>query len=531
MDEMLPFLRAIAAHPDDDTPRLVFADWLDEHGQHERAEFIRLQIELARTDPSDPSYPAMTARMRRCGVLTDRGSLRFFDHIPTKKCKIAFRRGFIESIDTADAGRIDTSGFDLLPLQALRTSGKKVEKFKRFEKLKWLEYSAREAKPAQLLEVLGPKGWFKQLEELSLTDLPAACLEAGVVPQFDLPRLRNFYLSTTPLFELGGSYADSTNDEGEYTGGYDWSGLPAYLPRNAVPNRKCPLERFVWHSDDDSDYYRDDWFWSGPSMEALLEHLTHPTLKLVEVAVDHDDHENGAEGLIAAPYQRNPLDLSATLDSVTVNGPDLQRMSNSPRKLKGLRVFEEADRSLFTFLRQPVCSELESLVIDNRHGWWGTDPKDDAGIRLPKLTALWLGGQALGRFTASDFPALVTLLGGHEPATILQRKWPKLQHLELAVNTDRLAGLKAFAESDCCPNLTTLTLVGYFRPGEADFSCLATCPHMPHLSLVRFPDSYPERAWVVNDGELIPLRDDLMLNDRTPSMPYRFSVAFGMDPR
>src|SRR5262249_23230049 len=28
-------------------PRLVYADWLDEHGQPERAEFIRLQIELA----------------------------------------------------------------------------------------------------------------------------------------------------------------------------------------------------------------------------------------------------------------------------------------------------------------------------------------------------------------------------------------------------------------------------------------------------------------------------------------------------
>jgi uncharacterized protein (TIGR02996 family) len=44
-------LRAIAAAPDDDTPRLVFADWLDEYGDaHDRshAELIRAQIELAR---------------------------------------------------------------------------------------------------------------------------------------------------------------------------------------------------------------------------------------------------------------------------------------------------------------------------------------------------------------------------------------------------------------------------------------------------------------------------------------------------
>jgi serine/threonine-protein kinase len=36
------FLRAIADAPDDDAPRLVYADWLDEHGQPDRAEFIRL---------------------------------------------------------------------------------------------------------------------------------------------------------------------------------------------------------------------------------------------------------------------------------------------------------------------------------------------------------------------------------------------------------------------------------------------------------------------------------------------------------
>src|SRR3954463_15201453 len=41
------FVQAILADPEDDTPRLVFADWLDEHGQHARAEFIRLQCRLA----------------------------------------------------------------------------------------------------------------------------------------------------------------------------------------------------------------------------------------------------------------------------------------------------------------------------------------------------------------------------------------------------------------------------------------------------------------------------------------------------
>jgi uncharacterized protein (TIGR02996 family) len=42
------FLADICASPADDTPRLVYADWLNENGQGERAEFIRVQVELAK---------------------------------------------------------------------------------------------------------------------------------------------------------------------------------------------------------------------------------------------------------------------------------------------------------------------------------------------------------------------------------------------------------------------------------------------------------------------------------------------------
>src|SRR5215207_10420738 len=40
-------LAAIIANPDEDTVRLVYADWLDENGDSERAEFIRLQVAQA----------------------------------------------------------------------------------------------------------------------------------------------------------------------------------------------------------------------------------------------------------------------------------------------------------------------------------------------------------------------------------------------------------------------------------------------------------------------------------------------------
>jgi uncharacterized protein (TIGR02996 family) len=40
-------LRRVLDDPDEDTHRLVYADWLDENGQAERAEFIRVQCEIA----------------------------------------------------------------------------------------------------------------------------------------------------------------------------------------------------------------------------------------------------------------------------------------------------------------------------------------------------------------------------------------------------------------------------------------------------------------------------------------------------
>lgn len=48
MSEIAEFVAAVRADPDDDRPRLVFADWLEERGDEPRARFVRLQVEAAR---------------------------------------------------------------------------------------------------------------------------------------------------------------------------------------------------------------------------------------------------------------------------------------------------------------------------------------------------------------------------------------------------------------------------------------------------------------------------------------------------
>lgn len=72
MNDIRALTLAIASQPDEDTPRLVAADWYDENGQPERAEFIRDQVQLARETISPTTMKAvsrvMTARAKNKAI-------------------------------------------------------------------------------------------------------------------------------------------------------------------------------------------------------------------------------------------------------------------------------------------------------------------------------------------------------------------------------------------------------------------------------------------------------------------------------
>jgi uncharacterized protein (TIGR02996 family) len=56
------FLQEIVAHPEDDAPRLVYADWLDDNEQPARAEFIRVQVRLAALEKGAPEGDELRRR-------------------------------------------------------------------------------------------------------------------------------------------------------------------------------------------------------------------------------------------------------------------------------------------------------------------------------------------------------------------------------------------------------------------------------------------------------------------------------------
>ncbi len=91
------FLQDIFAHPEDDTPRLIYADWLDDNHQPIRAEFIRLQCRLARLDPGDPDHDLLQLQER---ALLKEHRAAWMAHLPVWARKAGtFQRGFVNHLN------------------------------------------------------------------------------------------------------------------------------------------------------------------------------------------------------------------------------------------------------------------------------------------------------------------------------------------------------------------------------------------------------------------------------------------------
>lgn len=103
-------LAAILAQPDEDVPRLAYADWLDENGDENdraRAEFIRVQIALARIPPVEfvPwNKRLIELRARDKALLTVNG-MRWLEPLRERGGALEstdthaqFRRGFVEVV-------------------------------------------------------------------------------------------------------------------------------------------------------------------------------------------------------------------------------------------------------------------------------------------------------------------------------------------------------------------------------------------------------------------------------------------------
>lgn len=149
-------LAAIDTNPDEDTPRLVYADWLDEHGQAIRAEFIRVEIAVKQLADLPTAEQAREIRLfRRRQDLLDHNladlvgplaaDLGYFD--------VVFDRGFVAELEL-DAERLLKHAEAIAALKPLPAMTVR-------DVARWLETETPIAEPLQLATAIEmqPEEW------------------------------------------------------------------------------------------------------------------------------------------------------------------------------------------------------------------------------------------------------------------------------------------------------------------------------------------------------------------------------------
>jgi uncharacterized protein (TIGR02996 family) len=115
-------LAAILADPEDDTARLVYADWLQEHGEADRAAFIRAQIEHARAEPFGTQ--ARAAEELAHNLLNKKADnwKAWTDTVRNQVLGLRFERGFVTHVDAEPGAFLGVAGeiFAEHPVRSLR---------------------------------------------------------------------------------------------------------------------------------------------------------------------------------------------------------------------------------------------------------------------------------------------------------------------------------------------------------------------------------------------------------------------------
>ncbi|MBN9119669.1 MAG: TIGR02996 domain-containing protein [Planctomycetes bacterium] len=175
-------LRAIRDMPDEDTPRLVYADYLDEEGQSARAEFIRVQVELAGLPEGDPRRNALEDREHELLAEHECDWLGVAPGDADELTEWAFARGFVEEV-AASPYFMREPGADLCAAHPVR---------------RWRVQSGQDNMPEDLKEA-GQRGWFARLEAVDLSGWYTALGElSGFLGRSNFGRLRELDLTQRP---------------------------------------------------------------------------------------------------------------------------------------------------------------------------------------------------------------------------------------------------------------------------------------------------------------------------------------------
>lgn len=441
------FLDDIVGNIDDDTPRLVYADWLMENGHDDRAEFIRVQIERARRPSWDPAQVRLKVREEE--LLRQHGEewLSKLPRIPGARWE-GFRRGIIAEVS-----------------------------FTSFEAMRKSAHLCRAVAPVEAVTVRWPRRReskktippIAELRELHLTG--RADSEEEVARLADSPQL-----STLRTLTAGGLWLEALN---LLTASPHLSALKAFrLPSNNLGNAGIyaltraaaltALEELTLHGRMYERYGEDPTVHTA-GMEALAAWEGLATVRSLTL-VGSDIRGPGLRALLRSRHGGALREL--TLRGGRLDGQAMAEFSDTPPGLQlgaldlGENILKELGVAYLA--TAPCLRELKSLSLDR------CEVPLSGARQLAK--ALFLAGLCKLEIAHNN-------LGPVGLEALLDRAPPSLHSLGLRDNDLFDNGAKLLAESPASDTLLELDL-SQNGLGPAGVDALGAAPHLRNLLLL-----------------------------------------------
>lgn len=449
------FLQAILETPDDDAPRLVFADWLDEHGEEARAEFIRVQCELARREDEDLRRTQGERRQR--ALLAKHGD-RWREELPAWARKgSVFRRGFVEEV-TAKAPQFVKGAralFAQAPVRRLR-----------------LIYPLRPGLPPIVDEALAACSWLERLSALDLSGYPQSgpLGDAGVRALVASPHLQNLQ-----TLDLSGNKLTAEGFRAIANSPHLSNLLTLRLSGN-------PFNPAYGHGADE-----------GVCAVAASPYLANLRGLHLE---GNGITDKGFRAVVDSRYLQN-------LETLVVSGNSLSARSSralaQSSRLPHLAVFCAAGAALGdgAVLEALISAPGRKALCELDISEWPLEEQrlrkvfaSSAARRLQRLTLDRLGLQEIGlQFLAPLRLTALTMQGNSLDATGVRTLLgmpmaAELRHLDLGMNELADAGAIALAGSPRVKNLRVLDLFAN-EVGSAGAEALAQSPYLGGLRQLR----------------------------------------------